>query len=232
MKNRNEIDPKYKWDLTKIYPTEEAFKADFAEVEALIKGIPAHEKEMCKSAKGLLAALNDDAKLDYIISKLWTYAHLLFSTDNSNNLHQARVGRVRSLAISASSAGWFFRPYILRLDEATVEQWFKDEPGLETYRRVIYKIMRNKPHTLSDECEKLMANMGDALGSHGEIRGIFANSDLQFGKIRDENGKLFQITDVNYVPTLMKPQRNVRRAAFNCLYKTYGQFANTFATMY
>ena len=47
MKNRNEIDPKYKWDLTKIYPTEEAFKADFAEVEALIKGIPAHEKEMC-----------------------------------------------------------------------------------------------------------------------------------------------------------------------------------------
>ena len=232
MINRNEIDQKYKWDLTKIYPTEEDFKADYAEVEAIIKRIPTHEKEMCKSAQGLLAALNDDAKVDYIISKLWTYAHLLFATDNSNNLHQARVGRVRSLAISASSAGWFFVPYILRLDEKTVEEWYKEEPGLETYRRLIYKIMREKPHTLSDECEKLMANMGNALGSHSEIRGIFANSDLQFGKIRDENGKLFQLTDVNYVPTLMKPQRNVRRAAFNCLYKTYGQFGNTFATMY
>lgn len=232
MFDRNEIDPKYKWDLTKIYPTEEDFKADFDEAAAIIKRFPIHEKEMSKSASCLLSVLDDEAKLEYIISKLWTYAHLHFATDNSNNLHQARVGRVRSLAVSASAAGWFVNPYILRLDEKTVEQWFNEEPGLETYRRTIFKIMREKPHTLSDECEKLMANMGDALGSHGEIRGIFANSDLQFGKIRDENGKLFQLTDINYVPTLMKPQRNVRRAAFNCLYKTYGQFGNTFATMY
>ena len=232
MLERKDIDPKYKWDLTKIYPTEDSFKADFAEVEAIVKRFPTHEKEMCKSPAGLLAVLNDETKLEMLIGKLWTYAHLYFDTDNSNNLHQARAGRVRSLAISASSAGWFVTPYILRLDEKTVEEWIKEEPGLETYRRTLYMIMRQKPHTLSDECEKLMANMGEALGSHGNIRGIFANSDLQFGKIRDENGKLFQLTDTNYVPTLMKPQRNVRRAAFNCLYKTYGQFGNTFATMY
>ncbi len=232
MYNRNEIDPKYKWDLTKIYPTEESFKADFDEAAEIVKRFPSHEKEMTKSAAGLLAALNDNAKLDYIISKLWVYAHLDFDTDTSSNLAQARMGRVRSLAVNASAAGWFFSPYVLRLDEKTVEQWISEEPGLETYRRTLYMIMRQKPYTLSDECEKLMANMGDSMGSHGNIRGIFANSDLQFGKIRDENGKLFQLTDTNYVPTLMKPERNVRRAAFNCLYKTYGQFANTFATMY
>ena len=232
MLDRKDIDPKYKWDLTKIYPTEEDFKADFEEAEALVKAFPAHEKTMTKSAKGLLAVLLDDARLDYIISKLWTYSHLHFETDNSNNLFQARAGRVRSLAISASAAGWFVSPYILRLDEATVEAWIKEEPGLETFRRILSRIMSQKPHTLSDECEKLVANMGDALGSHGGIRGIFANADLQFGKIRDENGKYMQLTDTNYVPTLMKPQRNVRRAAFNCLYKTYGQFGNTFATMF
>ena len=232
MYNRNEIDPKYKWDLTKIYPTEESFKADFDEASAIAKRFPIHEKEMTKSAAGLLAALNDNAKIEYIISKLYVYAHLDFDTDTSSNLAQARMGRVRSLAVSASAAGWFFSPYILRLDEKTVEQWIKEEPGLETYRRTLHMIMRQKPYTLSDECEKLMANMGDSMGSHGNIRGIFANSDLQFGKIRDENGKLFQLTDTNYVPTLMKPERNVRRAAFNCLYKTYGQFGNTFATMY
>lgn len=232
MLERKDIDPKYKWDLTKIYPTEEDFKADFEAVEAIVKAFPAHEKTMTESAQGLLAVLKDEAQLDYLISKLWTYAHLNFATDNANNLHQARVGRVRSLAVSASAAGWFVNPYILRLDEKTVEKWFEEEPGLETFRRTLHSVMRQKPHTLSDECEKLMANMGDALGSHSNIRGIFANADLQFGKIRDENGKYMQLTDTNYVPTLMKPERNVRRAAFNCLYKTYGQFANTFATMY
>ena len=232
MLDRKNIDPKYKWDLTKIYPTEDDFKADYEEAAALIKAFPKHEKTMCQSAKGLLDAINDDAKISYLINKLWVYAHLYFDTDTSNNIHQARMGRVRSLAISASAASWFVGPYILRLDESTVEEWFKEEPGLETYRRIIYKIMRDKAHTLSDECEKLVASMGDALGSHSNIRGIFANSDLQFGKIRDENGKYMQLTDTNYVPTLMKPERNVRRAAFNCLYKTYGQFGNTFATMY
>ena len=232
MKNRNEIDSKYKWDLTKIYPTEEDFKADYAEAEAIIKRFPTHEKEMLKSAGGLLAVLKDETALEMLINKLWVYAHLYFDTDTSNNLHQARMGRVRSLAVSASSASWFVSPYILRLDEKTVQDWIKQENGLETYRRTLYMIMRQKPHTLSDECEKLMANMGDALGSHSNIRGIFANSDLQFGKIRDENGKLFELTDTNYVPTLMKSDRRVRRAAFNCLYKTYGQFGNTFATMY
>ena len=34
--NRNEIDQKYKWDLTKIYATEDDFKADYAEVEAIV----------------------------------------------------------------------------------------------------------------------------------------------------------------------------------------------------
>ncbi len=232
MLDRKNIDPKYKWDLTKIYPTEESFKADFDEVEAIVKRFPAHEKEMCKSAKGLLAVLEDEARLEYIISKLWVYAHLAFDTDNSNNLAQARLGKVRSLAIAASATGWFVNPYILRLDESTVEGWIKEEPRLESYRRTLHMVMRQKPYTLSDECEKLMANMGDAMGSHGNIRGIFANSDLQFGKIRDENGKYMQLTDTNYVPTLMKPERNVRRAAFACLYKTYAQFGNTFATMY
>ncbi len=232
MKNRNEIDQKYKWDLTKIYPTEDDFKADYAEAEAIIKRFPAHEKEMLKSARGLLAVLKDETALEMLINKLWVYAHLYFDTDTSNNVHQARMGRVRSLAVAASSASWFVSPYILRLDEKTVEDWINQESGLETYRRTLYMVMRQKPHTLSDECEKLMANMGDALGSHSNIRGIFANSDLQFGKIRDENGKLFELTDTNYVPTLMKSDRKVRRAAFNCLYKTYGQFGNTFATMY
>ena len=68
MLDRKNIDPKYKWDLTKIYPTEDDFKADYAEVEAIVKRFPAHEKTMTKSPKGLLAGLLDEAKLEYIIA--------------------------------------------------------------------------------------------------------------------------------------------------------------------
>ena len=232
MKERKDIDPKYKWDLTKIYATDADFQAEFDEAQALVKEFPKHEKTMCQSAKGLLEAIKASCSLGEKINKLWSFAHLSFATDTSNNASQARESRVRSLAAAADAASWFVSPYLLRLDEKTVDEWYKEESELENYRRMIHKVMREKPHTLSDECEKMLAGMGDCLGTHEGIRSIFANSDLQFGKIRDENGKLFQLTDVNYVPTLMKPERKVRRSAFQSLYKTYAQFGNTFATTY
>ena len=230
--DRIEIDPKYKWDLTKIYASDEAFGEDMKKAETLIKAFSAKEDVMCKSAEGLYGTLSAMTEIGDLINKLWTFAFLNFAIDNSDNSAQARVARVRSLAASADEVSWFVSPYLIRLDEATVEAWYTELPLLEKYRRTIEQGLREKPYTLSDECEKLVSKMSDCLGSHDNIRGIFANSDLQFGKIRDENGKYMQLTDTNFVPTLMKGDRGIRRAAFNCLYKTYGQFGNTFATMY
>ena len=229
---RSEINAKYKWDLTKIYPTEDAFNADMERAEELIKAFPSHEKRMLSSAAELYAALSDMTEIGDLVNRLWTFAFLGFATNNSDNTAQARVSRVRSLAASADEASWFVSPYIIRLDEDTVNRWYGELPTLRSYRRTIEEGLREKPYTLSDECEKLVSKMSDCLGSHDNIRGIFANSDLQFGKIRDESGKYMQLTDTNFVPTLMKGDRSIRRAAFNCLYKTYGQFGNTFATMY
>ena len=232
MKDRKDIDSKYKWDLSVIYKDEDGFKADFAAVEALASSFSSHEALMCESAEGLLATLTDLVAMTETLNKLWTYAYLSFATNNSDNSSQARVAKVRSLAVTVESAAWFVSPYILRLDEKTVEEWYKTTPALLSFRRMIEKGLREKPYTLSDDCEKLIANLGDSFDSHGDIRGIFANSDLQFGMIRGEDGKKFRLTDTNYVPTLMSGDRGVRRSAFKCLYKTYEQFSNTFATLY
>ena len=232
MKNREEIDSKYKWDLTEIYSTEEDFNSALDEAGKIIKAFSNHEKTMCKSAKGLLGALSDMADINERIGRLWNYAHLNFAVDNSNNFAQARCAKIQSLAASAQAASWFFSPYILTLDEKTVEKWYEEEPRLRSYSRMIHKELRGKPHMLSNDCEKLVAEMSDSFGSHGDIRNVFANSDLRFGKIKGDDGKTFELTDVNYVPTLMTMGRGARRAAFSTLYKTYKQYSNTFATTY
>jgi len=231
-KERKEIEEKYKWDLSAIYPTEDAFLKEYAECEALIKKFPKHEGKMLSSAEALFAALSDAAELEYKIDKLYTYAFLNFAVNTSDNSSQSRVAKIRSLAVSADSASWFLSPYLIRLDEKTVEGWYEEYPQLKSFKRKIEKSLGEKPYTLSDECERLMAKLGDCTDTHENIRGIFANSDLQFGKIKDENGKLVQVTDQGYVPLLMKTDRRVRRAAFTTLYKTYEQFGNTLATLY
>ena len=232
MKDRKDIPAKYKWDLSVIYADDAAFNADYAKAEKLIKEFPKHEKTMTKSAEGLYNVLRAECDIESIIEKLWSYASLNFSVDSTNNAFQALNGRVRALAVQAGAASWFVSPRLLALDNDVVEGWFREYPALETFRRTVDGIMRMKPHMLSDEGEQLMSRLQDGFGTHGDIRSIFANSDLRFGKIRDEEGKLVELTDVNYVPFLMSKDRRVRQSAFRKLYETYGQFGNTFATFF
>ncbi len=232
MKDRKDIPAKYKWDLSVIYADEKAFYEDYAKVEKMLKEFPKHEKTMTKSAEGLYNCLRAMCDVEAIIEKLWSYASLNFSVDSSNNAFQALNGKVRSLAVQAGAASWFVSPRLLALDTEVVNGWFEEYPALETFRRMIETTMRTKPHMLSDECEQLMSKLQDGFGTHGDIRSIFANSDLRFGKIRNEEGKLVELTDTNYVTFLMSGNRRVRQAAFRKIYETYAQFGNTFATTF
>ena len=231
MLERKDIDPKYKWDLTVLYADETAFFAEYKKAEKLIDEFARHEKTMTKDAVSFYNTLDDMYKVYELIEKLWLYASLNFSVDTGNNSYQALNAKVKNLAVKAGSVAWFVTPYMLRLDTATVDAWFSECRELERFRRTIEKTMREKPHTLSDECEMLMSKMQNCLGSHSDIRSIFSNSDLKFGKITDAEGKKIELTDTNYVANLMSGNRRVRQSAFRTLYKTYEQFGNTYATM-
>lgn len=229
---RKDVDPKYKWDLSVIYKDEKAFFEDYSRCEKLIKEFGKHEKTMLASADGLYNAIRAMLDIEEIIEKLWQYASLNFSVETTNNAYQALDGRVRNLAVMAGTESWFVSPYLLRLDKDTLDSWFRECPKLETFRRMIEKNIRYKAHTLSDECEMLMSKLDDFLHGNSQTRSLFANADLKFGKIRNEDGKLVELTDTNYVPFLMSKDRRVRQAAFRTLYKTYEQFGNTFAALY
>lgn len=229
---RKDIEQKYKWDLSVIYKDDKAFYEEYARAEKLVTDFAKHEKTMCNSAKDFYNTLSDMTKIEALIEKLWQYASLNFSVDTSNNNYQALNAKVRNLAVMAGTVSWFVNPFMLRLEEKTIEAWFTECPELETFRRFVTKSRRYKPHTLSDECEQLMSKMEDCLGSHSDIRSIFSNSDLRFGKITDAEGKKVELTDSNYVAYLMNGDRRVRQAAFRTLYKTYEQFGNTYATMF
>lgn len=232
MLERKDIDKKYKWDLSVIYADEKAFYADYAKVEKKISEFSRYEKTMCQSAKSFYNTLTDYFDIAFTIERLWQYASLNFSVDTSNNNYQALNAKVQNLAVKAGTVAWFISPYILKLERETIDKWFSECPELETYRRMVETTMREKPYTLSDECEMLMSKMQDCLGSHSNIRSIFSNSDLRFGKIKDAEGKKIELTDTNYVANLMSSDRKVRRSAFVTLYKTYEQFGNTYATMF
>ena len=229
---RKDIDKKYKWDLSVIYPTEADFNREYQECEKRIKAFAKYEKNMISSAKELYSTLNEFYSIEAVLEKLWQYASLNFSTDSTSNSNQINSSKMRNLLVSLGTSSWFIEPKILKLDEETVNKYFAECPELKRFERTIEKTLRRKPHTLSDECEMLMSEMENCLGSHSRVRSMFTTSDLRFGKIKNEEGKSVELTDTNYVSHLMSSDRRVRQSAFRTLYKTYEQFGNTFASLY
>ena len=229
---RADIPAKYKWDMTNIYATEQDFDTDYQKAADMVSAFPAHASTMSESAQGLLAMFTDLTNMLRVVEKLYMYAHLSADADTTDNHYQAMMGKMRNLFNKLGSASFFVTPALLRLDSKTVDAWMEECPELRAFSRDIWLAQREKPHTLSDECEKLMADMASGMGGAANARAIFANADLQFGKIRDENGKMVQLNDATYVTKLMSGERRVRRAAFTTLYKTYTQYGNTFATLY
>ncbi len=228
---RSEIPAKYKWDLTGIYKTEADFDADFMRAQTLIADYPHYRDTMTKSAQGLYDALQANTDLERILSKLYEYSFLSSDLDKSDNKFLALNGKVMNLLNDAASASFFLSPMLVKIKDKTLDAWYKEFPKLEEFRRTIDVSRRYRKYTLSDDKEQLMADLGICLGTHAEVNGIFSDADLTFGKIRDEEGKLVELTDSTYVLRLTSKDRRVRRAAFKKLYATYKQFGNTFASL-
>ena len=228
---RADIPEKYKWDLSAIYKSERDFELDMKRAEELISAFGEHEKDMISSPECLYNTFSDYFEADRVLEKLYEYAARSFDVDTSVNKYQAMCAKVLDLYNKLGEVSFFFSPYLLRLEKDTLEKWFGEYPQLEYYRRSIEVEFRYKEHTLSDEGEKIYSQLRKCLGTHDDIYGIFKNSDMRHGKVRGEDGKLIELTDANYIMFLMSEDRRVRRSAFRCMYKTYEQFKNTFATI-
>jgi oligoendopeptidase F len=58
---------------------------------------------------------------------------------------------------------------------------------------------------------------------------MFNNADIKFGTIKDESGTEAELTKGRYAGFVESSNPEVRRQAYNTLYKAYGQYKNTLA---
>ncbi len=228
---RSDIPQKYKWDLSAIYKSEEDFSLDMKKAEEMTERFSLHEKDMISSPECLYSTFADYYGIVRLIEKLYQYASRNFDVDMSQNKYQSMSAKVIDLFSRLGEVSFFLTPYLLKLDRETLDKWFSEYPKLEYYRRTIEQEFRYKEHTLSDEGERIYSQLRKCMGTHDDIYGIFKNSDMKLGKIKDEDGNRVELTDANYVAFLMSENRAVRRSAFRQMYKSYEQYKNTFATI-
>ncbi len=226
---RDEIKECYRWDLTSIFENDEAFLASLEQAQAFPQKYLSFKGTISNSASNLLAFLRFDDEVDIALSKLVNYANRKSDEDTRASLYQDYSSQVISLYVAISSSASWFNSELLSIDEKTMDEFYAQCPDLELYRRALDVIFRKREHMLSPAEENLLAQAGELATQPGNIFSLMNDADLTFDDAIDKEGASHPVTHGTYIPLMESNDRTLRESAFKSVYKSYGQFKNTFA---
>ena len=229
VKQRNEIEEKYTWDLTTIFATDQDFEAELAALTEAIEAAKPLAGHLLDSAKSLLETTEIQLDLMRRLEKLYAYAHMKNDQDTRDAKYQEYQAKAMGLFAAFGQVFAFYEPELLVIDDAQYLDYLEQEPKLTDYKHYFDKLLLAKAHVLSQREEELLAAAEEIFAAAGETFGILDNADLVFPMVVNEEGQEVQLTHGNYISMVESKDRDVRRRVYEALYSVYEQYQHTYA---
>ncbi len=216
------------WDLASLFSSDAEWEAALAEWEKMLPAVGAFAGTLAKSPERLAACLDHEVAVDRAGDRLGTYAHLRASEDQAAPEPQRMVGRFQHVATRAGEQASFIRPEILAIPPATLDAWI-ELPVLADHRLALERVVRTRPHVLSESEEKLLAMQGTFAGTASRVFRQLTDADMKFGDVIDGKGQRRELSNATFIALLYDQSPAVRRTAFQQFYAQYEAHANTLA---
>lgn len=228
---RSEMDPRFQWDFTHIYPDKAHWEAAMTEAEKAVEALSALHGTLGQSKDALKKGLEQLADASQKVEIPYIYAMLHRAADGSEPAYQEMEARGMSLAVKANAATSFLDPEILAIPKEQLDAWMAQE-DMAVYRHMVEDISRGRAHTLSADKEKMLAMLGEAADTPSSAYEMLTNVNMVFPKIHNEAGEEVQLTSGNFGVYRESRSRAVREEAFRAMFGTYRKYGDTFAALY
>ena len=230
-RERASVPDQYKWNLTDIYPTDEAWRAAKDDVAKRIGEIGKYKGTLAQSPAQMLEAAETVTNLNKDFVRVYVYASMNSDQDTRASKYQAmKLERAQLGATFGAAIAWL-EPEILKMDQATLDSFLAKEPKLKPYEFYLRDIQRRKAHTLSEAEEKIIADAGLMTPAPGEIYGIFTNADFPFPTVTLSDGSTRKLDLATFAVSRSLPNREDRQKVFDAFFGAIGQYRNTLGAM-
>ena len=224
---RSEIPQEFTWNLTDLFPSDEAWQAEYTRLQESLGKLSAYAGRLSESAATLLEFLQLQDQLEVDADRMLSYAMRKTDQDTREPVYQEMSAQARNFLVAWEQALAFQTPELLAIDENRLEEFYRTEPALEHYRLALTRILRKKEHTLSAECENLLAAAGSMGQAPGSIFPLLNNADMTFEDAVDGQGEHHALSHGSYIAMMESQDRALRESAFRSLYAGYGKLKNT-----
>ena len=219
------------WNLKDLYPGLDSAEVKWdlensetrvVEFEAEFKGKLAALATRPDAGQALAAAVKRYEALDETMSRLMSYASLIYAGDTTDPVRAKFFGDMQERITAASLHLLFFTLELNRIDDAVLEAAMMD-PALGHYRPWIEDVRKEKPYQLEDRVEQLF---------HEKSVTVYSAWNRQF----DETIASLRFR-IGSQPLSIEPVLNLlqdadgkkRKAAARALAKTFKQHLRPFA---
>ena len=224
------MDDQYKWDLTHLYPTDEAWRAAKNAIETDTAQLQPYAGRLGTEAAVLAGALETVTRLSKEFSRAYVYASMMSDNDTRVAKYQGLQQEMTQLGAAMAAEAAFIEPEILRLGRTTIDRFLASEPRLAPYRMYLDDLQRRAEHTLSDAEERLLASAGVMASAPSNTYGIFSDADFPYPTVTLSDGKMVRLDSSGYSLYRAVPNRDDRALVMSSFFHALGGYRGTFGS--
>ncbi len=227
---RDEVNIEDRWDLSRLYPSPEAWEEGLKEFDRKYPAISDFKGTLGQSPEALAKCLVFMNELEKLEERLGYYAQLRTSEDEGDSSGKDRFARYMASAAQAGALASYQTPEIQAIPDDKIKEFLKS-PVLEEFAIVLEKILRFKPHILSEKEERLLALQAESSQAVSQGFSALTNVDIEFGTVETDEGTI-PLTQSTFSLFLINQDREIRKKAYFQFYKQFEGHKNTLATLY
>ncbi|MDR1306891.1 MAG: oligoendopeptidase F [Treponema sp.] len=227
---RSQVRAEHTWDLSRLYPGDEAWSADLSGYAEAAEKIPAFRGTLGRSAEALADFLDFSRDLGLLEERLGYYSDLRQCEDEGADAGRTMTGKFAMAAAKVQAALSWAVPEIQAIDETAMAA-FLVHPRMRDYGVYLKKILRFKPHILGGAEERILAIHAEGERLADEAFSVLTNVDLDFGTIDTPEGGL-PLSQSTWTVFMENPGRDIRRRAYQAFYGCFNAHKTTLAALY
>ncbi len=228
---RRDVPKEHTWNLEALFKDDAAWEKALAELEQLIPEIEQYKNTLGESAEKLAEALNFiEKRLGLLDERLGYYVMLRHSEDIGDGSVQALYGRYMNVTTRFSAATSWINPEIQSIDSTKMQKYLQN-PLLEDFRISLSKLLRYKPHVLSQKEENLLAKQAESAQTASKAFEALTNADMEFGSVKTPGGTI-PLTQSTYSALMLNTDRSIREETYRKFYGVFNGHRNTLASLY
>ena len=226
---RKDVPVNETWDLSLIFAAEADFEAAVEKAKALVDTLEKTYKNALTTPESIAECLALYEELEILLYQTTSYTSLAVSVDYTDTEAQKKDAKITALAAEIGSRLSFIESEIADAPEELIRAAM-DKTGRA--KHYLAEILREKPHRLSAETEKVLAALSPVFNAPYDIYHMTKLADMKFGSFT-VNGREYPLGYSLFEDEYeYEADTDVRRAAFRAFSDKLREYENTTAATY